>query len=81
MNIELSRRDVMKAAAGLAGLAGCAMTEKRGAATDEPDTPGWIDAHVHVWTDDFDKYPLAPGFKKEQMRPATGKGHFHPCSA
>jgi predicted TIM-barrel fold metal-dependent hydrolase len=27
----------------------------------------YIDAHVHVWTDDFKKYPLAEGFKPAQM--------------
>ena len=31
---------------------------------------GFIDAHVHVWTDDTAHYPLAPGWKKEDMRPA-----------
>jgi predicted TIM-barrel fold metal-dependent hydrolase len=31
----------------------------------------YIDAHVHVWTDDFDRYPLAAGFSKDQMRPPT----------
>ncbi|MBV6501182.1 MAG: 4-sulfomuconolactone hydrolase [Prosthecobacter sp.] len=32
---------------------------------------GWIDAHVHVWTPDTEKYPLASGFKKEDMKPAS----------
>ncbi|MBI2951246.1 amidohydrolase family protein, partial [bacterium] len=31
----------------------------------------YIDAHVHVWTDDFGQYPLTEGFRPEQMRPAT----------
>jgi predicted TIM-barrel fold metal-dependent hydrolase len=31
----------------------------------------FIDAHVHVWTPDTSHYPLAPGFKKEEMRPAS----------
>ena len=31
----------------------------------------YIDAHVHVWTDDFDRYPLAAGFSKDQMHPPT----------
>ncbi len=31
----------------------------------------YIDAHVHVWTDDFERYPLAAGFSKDQMRPPT----------
>src|SRR5262245_6424476 len=29
----------------------------------------FIDAHVHVWTDDTDHYPLGPGWKKEEMQP------------
>jgi predicted TIM-barrel fold metal-dependent hydrolase len=32
---------------------------------------GFIDAHVHVWTDDVAHYPLAAGFKKEAMNPAS----------
>src|SRR5882672_10806880 len=35
---------------------------------------GFIDAHVHVWTDDTAHYPLAAGFKREDMRP----GRFTP---
>ncbi len=31
----------------------------------------WIDAHVHVWTDDFRSYPLAEGYKPEVMKPRT----------
>ncbi len=30
-----------------------------------------IDAHVHVWTPDIERYPLAEGFKKSDMRPAS----------
>src|SRR4029453_17875713 len=30
---------------------------------------GYIDAHVHVWTDDTDHYPLAAGWKKADMQP------------
>jgi predicted TIM-barrel fold metal-dependent hydrolase len=30
----------------------------------------FFDAHVHVWTDDTAHYPLAAGWKKEDMRPA-----------
>jgi predicted TIM-barrel fold metal-dependent hydrolase len=45
---------------------------------------GWIDAHVHVWTDDLARYPLADGFRKEQMKPATFTpeelfAHARPC--
>ncbi|MSU78834.1 MAG: amidohydrolase [Gemmataceae bacterium] len=31
----------------------------------------YIDAHVHVWTPDTVRYPLAPGYKKENMKPAS----------
>jgi predicted TIM-barrel fold metal-dependent hydrolase len=31
----------------------------------------YIDAHVHVWTPDVLHYPLAKGFKKEDMKPAS----------
>lgn len=29
----------------------------------------FIDAHVHVWTDDFERYPLAAGFTKDGIKP------------
>jgi predicted TIM-barrel fold metal-dependent hydrolase len=32
---------------------------------------GFIDAHVHVWTPDTAHYPLAKGWKKEDMKPAS----------
>jgi predicted TIM-barrel fold metal-dependent hydrolase len=32
---------------------------------------GYIDAHVHVWTPDVSHYPLAKGFRKEDMKPAS----------
>jgi predicted TIM-barrel fold metal-dependent hydrolase len=31
----------------------------------------YIDAHAHVWTPDTIHYPLAKGFKKEDMNPAS----------
>lgn len=33
--------------------------------------PRYIDAHVHVWTPDTAHYPLASGFKKEDMQPRS----------
>lgn len=43
-----------------------------------------IDAHVHVWTDDLEHYPLAPGYSREQMQPAAFTAeqllaHCHPA--
>jgi predicted TIM-barrel fold metal-dependent hydrolase len=72
-----SRRALLKA-----GLLGCgavalgwtgedmAMSEESKPASDS-SKPGWIDAHVHVWTPDVERYPLAPGFKREQMQPPS----------
>ena len=32
--------------------------------------PGnFVDAHVHIWTDDFQEYPLAQGFSPQEMAP------------
>jgi predicted TIM-barrel fold metal-dependent hydrolase len=31
----------------------------------------FVDAHVHVWTLDTGRYHLAPGFKKEDMKPSS----------
>jgi predicted TIM-barrel fold metal-dependent hydrolase len=40
--------------------------------TESPNLKsGYIDAHVHVWTGDTEKYPLAKGFTKDDMKPAT----------
>lgn len=85
MSNRLSRRDIVKATmGGMAGLAGCVVTEKAERDMPASEMPGWIDAHVHVWTDDVARYPLAPGFTKEQMRPATFTpeelfAHCGPC--
>ena len=32
-------------------------------------TGHFVDAHVHIWTNDFSKYPLAPGFTVQDMDP------------
>ncbi len=44
------------------------MSEQRNAIV-QPRTGRFIDAHVHVWTDDVQRYPLAAGFAKEQLKP------------
>jgi len=64
---SVSRRGFHKlVTAGAAGLALPAATQAQPARQ-----PGWIDAHVHVWTPDTDTYPLAAGFAKEDMQPAS----------
>jgi predicted TIM-barrel fold metal-dependent hydrolase len=37
----------------------------------QADSGKWIDAHVHVWTNDFRSYPLAEGYKPEVIKPRT----------
>lgn len=39
--------------------------------TSEEISRGWIDSHSHVWTSDTSAYPLKPGRRKEEMRPAS----------
>jgi predicted TIM-barrel fold metal-dependent hydrolase len=42
---------------------------------------GFIDAHVHVWTDDIAHYPLAAGWRPQDMRPRrfTPEDLFRHC--
>lgn len=56
---RLSRRDFLKFA--------CAATAIPGISWGEP-SGGYIDAHVHVWSADIGRYPLKPGFSKDQMK-------------
>ncbi len=41
----------------------------------EPDAEhlaaGAIDSHSHVWTTDTERYPLAAGYRRDEMRPAS----------
>ncbi len=61
----ISRRDFLQTTA----LGGLAVGSLHGAgpwvATD------WIDAHVHVWTPDTQKYPIASSFQVADMAPAS----------
>ena len=61
----ITRRSFLRNAA-LATLAPAVCTSL------ENPGPGFIDAHVHVWTPDTQSYPLAAGFTKEKdMRPGS----------
>lgn len=70
-----------------AAVCGATATGTLGAvrAADEPDpASGLIDAHVHVWTPDVNRYPLAAGFRADQMAPASFTpeellAHARPC--
>lgn len=75
-NIQTSRRHFLGAATtgGLALLApGCKFWS---AHTPAPDT-GSIDAHVHIWSPDLVRYPLASGHTKSDMpRPSYTSEEF-----
>lgn len=64
MHTPSSTRRTFLRSTALAALApaGCASLSSGG---------GHIDAHVHVWTPDTKAYPLAEGFTKEGMKPAS----------
>jgi len=81
----LSRRTFVRA--GMSGLGAWGLaragTQSRAASADPP-TKGYIDAHVHVWTPDTRRYPLRAGFSKDRVRPPsfTPKelfAHARPC--
>lgn len=74
---EHSRRSFFHATAVGVGslamsLAGCRQPAPDGGETDVSALErGFIDAHVHVWTPDVQRYPLAPGFTRKGMRPSS----------
>ena len=85
----LSRRRWLRAnlqaagalAAANVGLSYDASAEDKPAA--EPSKSGHIDAHVHVWTPNTDRYPLAADYRRDQMKPPSFTpqqlfSHAHP---
>ncbi len=61
----ISRRQFSKM--GLVGMTGSIMNHL--SASEEKS--GWIDAHVHVWTDDTQRYPLDQRFSIADMKPRS----------
>jgi predicted TIM-barrel fold metal-dependent hydrolase len=70
MSKHNSRRGFLQTAAAgaFAMTAGFASAQQK--KKDDP-TQGFIDAHVHVWTPDVERYPLAPGYRKDDVKPAS----------
>lgn len=62
---QLSRRDMLS----LGAVA--SMAPWVGAAHADDEETNYIDAHVHIWTPDTVKYPLASGFTRQEMKPAS----------
>ena len=95
--MKLTRREVLQAGVRGGSLLASALFAggsvigegKTSAASGRVPPPGagdegYIDAHVHVWTPDLRQYPLAQGYRKEQMQPSsfTPKellAHARPC--
>lgn len=56
---------------GQAALASSALLATGTTRADTVDKQGWIDAHVHVWTPDTDRYPLDKNFTAAAMQPPS----------
>ncbi|MGO8746218.1 MAG: amidohydrolase family protein [Thermoguttaceae bacterium] len=72
--------------AGMAAAASWGMFSRGTLAGEVKDDAGagFIDAHVHIWTPDTDRYPLAPDYTKTQMvipsfTPKELFTHARPC--
>lgn len=65
---RVSRRQFLRSSAASAaaamGVSGCAIVGGGG-------EPGWIDAHVHVWTPARERYPISPSYTPSDMQPAS----------
>ncbi|HWB01125.1 MAG TPA: amidohydrolase family protein [Pirellulales bacterium] len=70
-NHRTTRRSAIgRGIAAMAGAYGVTTSVNTLRAADAP-TDRAIDAHVHVWTPDTARYPLAQGFSKVDMRPPS----------
>lgn len=86
---ECSRREWLRAVAASAAAIPMnrALAAEPNAASEAnlaDAATGAIDAHVHVWTPDTHRYPLAAGFRREEMKPASFTPeelfeHARPC--
>jgi predicted TIM-barrel fold metal-dependent hydrolase len=78
-----SRRELLAIAAA-GGMALSGFPHARAADEGEAAGGSAIDAHVHVWTPDTERYPLAPGFRRDEMQPPSFTPeqlfeHARPC--
>ncbi len=72
----LHRRDFLKQSIAIVGTSALfaarpSQADPGGPGSRNDKTGNFIDVHVHVWTDDFKHYPLAPGFAPSDMQPRT----------
>jgi L-fuconolactonase len=71
--MTLSRREFAQVAAagcGAALLSGLALAEDAKPAESKMSA-GWIDAHSHIWTTDLEKFPLADGQTRADLKPVS----------
>lgn len=66
MNRSLNRRE-FGTLVSTAGAMACSPL----LAAEESESPGWIDAHVHVWTPDIVRYPLDSNYSVDAMKPRS----------
>jgi len=73
MTNSLTRRTCTQTlgASAISALIGPALRPASSEEAKDRKKTGFIDAHVHVWTPDTDRYPLAEGYTKENMNPAS----------
>lgn len=83
-DLSLSRRDFLRTVALAAGSCAASHDLRAQPTTNDSSTQGYIDAHVHVWTPDRQRYPLAPGYNRQRMAnpsftPDELFAHTRPC--
>lgn len=82
VNRTCTRRQVLRAGGfGLAGALAAGSSQAwwcAGGAEANPSplvqgdpASGYVDAHVHVWTPETQRYPLAAGFRRDEMQPPS----------
>jgi predicted TIM-barrel fold metal-dependent hydrolase len=81
---SVSRRDLLGAGVTVAASLGARGRVAAGEPSSGNPSAEFIDAHVHVWTADTGRYPLGPGYTKEQMvipsfTPEELFAHTRPC--
>jgi predicted TIM-barrel fold metal-dependent hydrolase len=70
------RRDFLKQGMAVAGAsaflaASASPSDQKSPADHSSNAPGFIDSHVHVWTNDFQHYPIAKQYKPQDMEVKT----------
>ncbi len=63
--ITMTRRDALKTGVAMSAVAVTGVTEAQ-----TSDLP-WIDAHSHIWPGEVEKFPLAPGQTKADLKPPS----------